>query len=160
MSSKIFLIGDLNEYSNYIENINNIDFLPLKNLPITYFPFYYNENESSINKLKSIVPLLKNYNNDENKIIKYGDGTSFDIEIDKMFNLLTNIEEEFQPYNNNNISYIRAIVIIFWILLLFLILKYLSFILNEWYSYVILGLIIILLIFCSAWAILITSKSF
>jgi hypothetical protein len=42
MTDKIYLIGNKDEYSTYLADINNIDALPLKNLPVSYFPFYYN----------------------------------------------------------------------------------------------------------------------
>tara|TARA_B110000444_G_C18834701_1_gene595279 strand:- start:2129 stop:2626 length:498 start_codon:yes stop_codon:yes gene_type:complete len=165
MTDKVYLIGNRNEYNDYLNNKNNIDYLPMKNLPIVYFPFHYNNNENSIDNIKRYAPIIDNSltlstDSDEVKC-----GESSDVKCtstDKLFNTLSNIEEEWQPYNNNNLKLILTIIIILWIIILFMILKTIYYILGEStrYTYFIIILLIILLIISSTYALIITGRDF
>jgi hypothetical protein len=156
MSDNIFLIGTKEDYSVFEANPNNVDTLPIKNLPMSYFPFFFNNSEMSLEKLKKIVPLVENYSTtkDENLSVKYT------IDTEKLFNLLTILEEQYQPFNNNNIYHIRVFISIIWVVIGFAILKCLNYYLKDKYTYFILFLILMLLVISTIWALVITTKSF
>ena len=156
MSDKIFLIGNKSDFKAYEQNTNNIDTLPVANLPMTYFPFFYNNSETSIEKMKRLVPLIEN----KTEIEDDGVVAKNTIDTDKLFSLLTNIEESYQPFNNNLIFHIKIVVIIIWFIVFLAILKYISYILGEKYSYFILFMILMLLIISTIWALAITSRSY
>jgi len=158
MSNKIYLIGNKNEYASYLNNLDDVDFLPIKNLPITYFPFYYNNNEISTEKIKKLVPILQNYSTTNNVNDIYNNGKSVDVNMEKLFTLLTNIEEDYQPYNNNNIYHIRVVIILFWVLAILYILKIFYHLLSDKYTYFIGGLVILLLIISIIWGFVITNQ--
>lgn len=155
MGDKIFLIGNKEDYSVFEANANNIDALPIKNLPMTYFPFFYNNSEMSLEKLKRIVPLMENYTEtkDDNGAAKHT------IDTEQLFSLLTILEEPYQPFNNNNIFHIRLFISIVWILLGFMTLIMLSFYFQDKYTYFILFMILLLLIVSTIWALVVTTKS-
>lgn len=156
MSDKIFLIGNKSDFKAYEQNTNNIDTLPVANLPMTYFPFFYNNSETSIEKMKRLVPLIEN----KTQIEDDGVVAKNTIDTDKLFSLLTNLEESYQPFNNNLIFHIKIVVIIIWFIVFLAILKYISYILREKYSYFILFMILMLLIISTIWALAITSRSY
>lgn len=156
MSDKIFLIGNKSDFKAYEQNTNNIDTLPVANLPMTYFPFFYNNSETSIEKMKRLVPLIEN----KTEIEVDGVVAKNTIDTDKLFSLLTNLEESYQPFNNNLIFHIKIVVIIIWFIVFLAILKYISYILGEKYSYFILFMILMLLIISTIWALAITSRSY
>ena len=173
VSDKIYLIGRSEDYKSYLENTLNIDELPIANLPMCYFPFFYNDNENSIEKMRRLVPLIENNSkksvngsNDSNE----SDGSTASngsnkvnamntIDTDKLFSLLTNLEESYQPFNNNNIYHIKVFIFIVWIVLGFSFLKIISYFIGSNYIYFILSLIILLLVISILWALLVTSKS-
>lgn len=158
MTDKIFLVGNKEEWEVYQQNINNVDALPLKNLPMSYFPFYYNESESSVEKMKRLVPLIENYTkvDSENK----PNAAAYSIDIEKLFSLLTTLEEPYQPFNKNNIKHLKIVVIVVWFILGMLLLKLLHYFLKERYTYFILFMIFALLVVATIWALIVTSKSF
>ena len=156
MSDKIFLIGNKSDFKAYEQNTNNIDTLPVANLPMTYFPFFYNNSETSIEKMKRLVPLIEN----KTEIEIDGVVAKNTIDTDKLFSLLTNLEESYQPFNNNLIFHIKAVVFIIWFIVFLAILKYISYMLGDKYSYFILFMIGILLIISTIWALTITSRSY
>lgn len=156
MSDKIFLIGNKSDFKAYEQNTNNIDTLPVANLPMTYFPFFYNNSETSIEKMKRLVPLIEN----KTEIEVDGVVAKNTIDTDKLFSLLTNLEESYQPFNNNLIFHIKAVVFIIWFIVFLAILKYISYLLGDKYSYFILFMIVILLIISTIWALTITSRSY
>lgn len=156
MSDKIFLIGNKSDFKAYEQNTNNIDTLPVANLPMTYFPFFYNNSETSIEKMKRLVPLIEN----KTEIEIDGVVAKNTIDTDKLFSLLTNLEESYQPFNNNLIFHIKAVVFIIWFIVFLAILKYISYMLGDKYSYFILFMIVILLIISTIWALTITSRSY
>jgi len=97
ISDKIYLIGRSEDYNSYLENTLNIDELPIANLPMCYFPFFYNDNENSIEKMRRLVPLIEN--NSKNSV-NGGDGSTAStatdkvnavntIDTDKLFSLLS-----------------------------------------------------------------------
>ena len=167
ISDKIYLIGRSEDYNAYLENTLNIDELPIANLPMCYFPFFYNDNENSIEKMRRLVPLIEN--NSKNSV-NGGDGSTAStasdkvnavntIDTDKLFSLLTNLEESYQPFNNNNIYHIKVFIFIVWIVLGFSFLRIISYLMESNYIYFILFLIISLLVISILWALLVTSKS-
>ena len=159
MTDKIYLIGNRDEYSTYLANINKVDALPLKNLPVSYFPFYYNQNESSVEKMKRLVPLIENYTKVSDADQK-SQAAPYTIDTDKLFSLLTSMEEPYQPFNNKNIFHINIVIIIVWVIVGIYILKSMSYVFGEYYSYFIIFMIFILLAFATVWSLFITSKSF
>lgn len=154
MSDNIYLIGNKEDYSVFESNANNIDLLPIKNLPMSYFPFFYNNSEMSLDKLKQIVPLVENYTetNDENS-------SKHTVDTEKLFGLLTKLEEPYQPFNNNNIQHIRTFITIVWILIGFLLLKLLNSLFKDKYIYFILVMVLILLFMSTMWALAVTTRS-
>lgn len=154
MSDNIYLIGNKEDYSVFESNANNIDVLPIKNLPMSYFPFFYNNSEMSLDKLKQIVPLVENYTetNDENS-------SKHTVDTEKLFGLLTKLEEPYQPFNNNNIQHIRTFITIVWILIGFLLLKLLNSLFKDKYIYFILVMVLILLFMSTMWALAVTTRS-
>lgn len=155
--NKFFLIGNQSDFKAWQRNTNNIDVLPVANLPMTYFPFFYSNSESSIEKMKRIVPLLKNKSLPKDIEGKVADN---DIDTDKLFTLLTNLEESYQPFNNNLIFHIKIVVFIFWSLVFLGILRIIAYLLGGKYSYFILFMIMMLLFISTMWALIITSKSY
>lgn len=151
MSDKIYLIGNKSDFEKYKENSGDVNYLPIKNLPMCYFPFYYANKSLSVDKLKRIVPLLES--SDTN-------GAKENINTEKLFQLLMWLEESYQPYNNNNIFHIKIVIIVVWILVFMFLLKLASFYLKQNYTYIILGIIVLLLIMSSLWALIVVSKSF
>ena len=158
MTDKVFLIGNPDDWGVYQANLNNVDALPLRNLPVSYFPFYYNEIESSVEKMKKLVPLLENYTKVNGKDKE--DAATYDINIDQLFSLLTTLEEPYQPFNSNNVKHIRNVVVISWAIIIFLILKLLHYFIGDKYTYFILFMIVLFLIIATIWALVVTSKSF
>lgn len=155
MSDKIFLIGNKEDFSVFESNAYNVDVLPIKNLPMSYFPFFYNNAEMSLEKMKNLVPLMENYTttNDE-MAVKYT------IDTEKLFSLLTMLEEKYQPFNNNNIYHLKMFIFLLWIMIFYIILKFLYNYFQDRYIYFISFMILLLLMICTAWALLITTKSF
>lgn len=140
----MYIIGNDNEeYLEYMKNNKDINYLPIKNLPAIYFPFYYNNNEISIEKLKRLIP-IKDANTDAN--------------LDNLFTALTNVEDKKQPYNNNNIFHIRIALIFFWTIIFFIVLKILYIILLDYYTFFILFLMGLLLLFCIVWSFIFTRR--
>lgn len=160
ISDKIFLIGNKDDYKEFELNKLNIDTLPVANLPVAYFPFFYNDNESSIEKMKRLVPLFENAMNINVADDKNAKVASYTIDTDKLFSLLTNLEESYQPFNNNNIYHIKMFVIFVWIVILFAVLKICRVIFGRYYTYFIIFMIMMLLIMSTLWAIIITGKNF
>ena len=48
--STIYLIGNNDDFTIYKNNPNDVNTLPIKNLPMTYFPFHYTDMETSIER--------------------------------------------------------------------------------------------------------------
>jgi hypothetical protein len=121
----MYLIGNSENYEKYLKNIDNINYLPLNNLPVVYFPFDYDtkENVTTLNIFSTVV--------DENSnIIEKVDAVNYkcdDVDknvkcsnIKELYNSISTLEEPWQPYNNNNIKTITNILIVFWLLLIFI----------------------------------------
>jgi hypothetical protein len=162
MSEKIYMIGNSENYQHYLENINNLNYLPLDNLPVVYFPFDYNNetNNTTINIFSTIV--------DKNSsIIEKIDATQYKCDtgdnnikcsnVKDLYNSISNMEEKWQPYNNNNIKIITNVIGIIWLLLIFIVLKLVSYYFNEKYSYIIISLISIILFIGLVYAFFITN---
>ena len=149
-----------NKYKNECDSI----YIPIINLPCVYFPFYYDTAETSINNINKLVPMLEDENNfKEKESCSTAKDTlrNKNIKIDKenLINAISNIMEKKKPYNNKNISYITAFVFIFWSIIILSLLKILYVKFTGIYTYIIIGLVISLLLFCSIWALVITSQN-
>lgn len=157
MTDKEFYIGSKEDYSAYTTN-HSVNDLPIKNLPMSYFPFFYNTNESSIAKMQKLVPLIENYTK------KYGetDGTdnttaAYTIDTEKLFGLLSSLEEPYQPFNQNNAGHILVVVTLIWGLVALGVMKIIAVFFGERYIYFILVCIFLLLIFGVIWSLFITN---
>ena len=130
-----FCVNDTLHYFNFLGNEEDLknelifkyydsNYLPLNNIPLTYFPIIkINYDDENQNKFL-LSELKKNLNILQDK---------------------TNI------YNNYNIFIITTIVCIVWILILIFFLRYLHIRYNIYYVYFIITTIILLLIFSSLW---------
>jgi hypothetical protein len=156
MTDKEFYIGNKDDYQKYITD-HSVCNLPVKNLPMSYFPFFYNTNESSIAKMKRLVPLIENYTK------KYGETSdcqvtaAYTIDTEQLFGLLSSLEEPYQPFNKNNATHIMIAITLVWGIVALGVLRVISMIWNERYIYFILGCILTLLIFGVIWALFITN---
>lgn len=150
-----------NKYNTDCDSIS----IPLINLPCVYFPFYYDTVETSINNIKKLVPMLEyKYNNDMPQScsfdpLKTKRNENIQINKENLIFAISNIMEKKQPYNNKNIYYITIFVFIFWIIIILSLLKILYVKFTGIYTYIIIGLAISLLLFCSIWALVITSQN-
>lgn len=157
MTDKEFYIGSKEDYKSYIERRSVAD-LPVRNLPMSYFPFFYNTNESSIAKMQKLVPLIENYTK------KYGeldDGSAtpvaYTIDTEKLFGLLSSLEEPYQPFNNNNAKHIMIVITFIWGIIALVVLRIIATFWGEYYIYFILICILILLVFAVIWTLFITN---
>ncbi len=130
-------------------NIDKIEYngkdstnLPLENLPISYFPFYYNTSETSLEKMRRLVPLLENYIKTDDKNVISSKNT---IDTDELFALLSQLEDPAQSFNNNNISHIMYVVIFIWIVITLIVLRLVQFYFGAKYI-VVIGICILLLL--------------
>lgn len=156
--NKFYLIGNQSDFKAWERNTNNIDILPIANLPMTYFPFFFSNSELSVEKLKRTVSLEKN-----SSLLSSGvDGNvaENDIDTDHLFTLLTNLEESYQPFNNNLIFHIKIVVFFIWSMVFLGLLRITAYTLGGRYSYFILFMIMMLLIISTIWALVITSNSY
>lgn len=158
MDDKIFTIGNKEDYIEFEKNPKNTDLLPVKNLPMSYFPFFYNKQETSIEKIKRLVPLFKSKSKIPNGM--NGNSAENDIDTDKLFVLLTKLEDSYQPFNNNYITHINIVIFVFWVTFLYCLMTIAAYFLKRYYVYFIIVVIVLLLILASIWALLMTSQSF
>ncbi len=125
--SNIYLISnDINlEDSNFIKFNGDYLYLPLSNLPLSYYSFA---------NLKTA-----NINDDLKKDLS---------------NHIRNINKPFKPYNTYNIPVISNVLILIWILLILIIMRILYIKYNNGYSYILVGIIITLLVIINFWYLL------
>lgn len=165
-SDYMFFIGDKSDYDKFksacADGKTDVRDLPVRNLPMSYFPFFYNTSESSVNKMQRLVPLFENYTKTQE--IKAGNtGTcsttpaSHNIDTDELFALLSQLEEPYQPYNQNNVGHITIVVLTVWGLVLLYLLKILHGYIREYYVKFILACIFLLLIFGVIWTLFVTN---
>ena len=135
----MFYIGD----STIKSEESDISLLPIEHLPMSYFPFYYNTNETSIEKMRRLVPLLENYikTDDESAI-----NAKYTIDTDELFTLLSELEDPAQPFNNNNVSHIAYVIIFVWICIALFVLQIIQYYTGTNYVVIILIGILLLLI--------------
>jgi len=152
MANNIYLIGNKNDFKNYIDNQDDISTLPVKNLPAAYFPFFYSSSESSIEKMKRLFPLF------EGEYMKGQKTSQHNIDTEKLFTLLSILEDDYQPYNNNNVFHITIFIIICFISVSMVILKFINYFFPDTYIYIISGAIVLLLILSLMWAFVITGN--
>lgn len=157
IENKIYLIGNESEYNDYLEN-KSIETLPLKNLPVVYFPFYYDSNENVKDNLKKFTNII--YSNIDCEKEEIAKDDIFCNNTNELFNKVSILEEEWQPYNKNNIKIISGIIISFWIIILFMILKVIHYYFSYNYTNIILISTIILLFIGIIYSFVFTSKNF
>tara|TARA_B110000858_G_scaffold2862_1_gene3311 strand:+ start:2848 stop:3345 length:498 start_codon:yes stop_codon:yes gene_type:complete len=162
MLENIYLIGNSENYQEYLNNVDNINFLPLNNLPVVYFPFDFNNkgNTTSINIFSTIVDEKSSIIEKIDPNTQYKCGPDKNIKcsnIKDLYNSISTMEETWQPYNNNNVKTISNIIMIFWLLLTLLILKLLHYYFKEKYSIIMILLISVILIIGIIYAIFLTS---
>jgi hypothetical protein len=147
MSDKIFLIGnDEGEFEKYKSDPSN---LPLKSLPMSYFPFFYANNEASLEKLRKLVPMLENYSSTltaSDDKTQAQNAVKYTIDTDKLLSLLSELEQPYQPYNTYNITHIYGIILLFWLIVTYLVLLIVHSFTGTYYMYVILASIVLLCI--------------
>lgn len=159
----MYLIGNTENYQEYLKNIDNINNLPLNNLPVVYFPFDYNNkgNDTSINIFAKIVDDNSNIIEKVNPATAYncksGENNVKCSELKELYNSISILEEKWQPYNNNNIKTITNIIVIFWLILIFVVLKILHYYFKEKYSILIILLIVLVLLVGLIYALFLTS---
>lgn len=135
-------IGKKSEiYDNTFKNKCDINYLPLKNLPSMYFPFYYSNIKITKDFINRLISGLNDY------------------ELDNLMFDISNINQSYQPYNKNNITIITYSIVLFWIIILYYILRFVYIRYNYLHLYVILGLSFILLLVSSLWSLIITSQN-
>lgn len=140
--NKLRYIGkNSNIYDNIFKNHCDIDYLPIKNLPCVYFPFYYNNVKVAKDFIKRLV-----------------DGINYQDMDNLLFNV-SNISQSYQVYNNNTTLHITIIITIIWIILLFYILRFIYIRYNVYHLYIVIGLSFTLLLVASVWALVITSQN-
>lgn len=163
----MYLIGNSENYEEYLKNIDNINYLPLNNLPVVYFPFDYDTKES-VTTLNIFSTVVDDNANIIEKIIEKIDAESYKCDdenknvkcsnIKDLYNSISTLEEPWQPYNNNNIRTITNILIVFWLLVIFIILKVLYYYFEEKYSILMLILISLTLLIGLIYAIFLTNN--
>ena len=158
MDDKIFMIGNKDDFVEFEKNPKNTDLLPVQNLPMSYFPFFYNKQESSLEKMKRLVPLFET--NSDIKEGTVGSIAENTIDTETLFVLFTTLEDSYQPFNNNYIFHINIVIVSFWVMFLYLLLMVVSYFSERYYSYLIVIAIALLLVIASMWALIVTSKSF
>jgi hypothetical protein len=155
MSTYLYFIGKDSDYKDFSVNPNDITKLPVKNLPMSYFPFFYETSEKSIERMRKLVPLFENYTKTTTSDGQTSSQNNIDTE--KLFGLLSQLEEPYQPFNKNNVTHIFMMTVFIWMVVVLIILKLLSAILDEYYTYFIMGLIILLSIIGIIWSFFVTN---
>jgi hypothetical protein len=175
-TENMFFIGDASDYKKYKEACGSgktdVKDLPVKNLPMSYFPFFYNTSESSVAKMQRLVPLFENYTKSlevqaRDSGTAQASGTagtckteqaaSHNIDTDTLFALLSQLEESYQPYNNNNAFHITVVVVLIWSLVAIALLKILHSYFKNIYVKLIMGCIFLLLLFGVIWTLFVTN---
>lgn len=140
-------------------------YLPLYNLPCVYFPFYYEKTENSVNNIKKLVPILESTSDSTDttnaSCLNKSDTqkTTVPLNVDDLLSKISNISQDYQPYNNKHTFYMTLMVILFWIAIFFVILKIIFIKFMSIYTYIIIFLSICLLIFAAIWALIFTSQN-
>lgn len=155
MSTYLYFIGKDSDYKDFMDNPTEVTNLPVKNLPMSYFPFFYGTSEKSIERMRKVVPLFENYTKNITTVGQTPATNNIDTE--KLFGLLSQLEEPYQPFNKNNVTHIFMMTIFIWMVVILIILKLLSAILDEYYTYFIMGLIILLSIIGIIWSFFVTN---
>ena len=159
MENHKYFIGNYDDLKEYKTNPNDIKLLPVKNLPMVYFPFFYSTSESSIEKMKRLFPLYSSDTVVSDGVVK-DKSSGHNIDTEQLFASLSILEEDYQPYNKNNIYHISLFIFVCYVLLLLVLLKIVHYFFETSYSYIIVGTIGILLIISLVWAMVITGRSF
>lgn len=133
--SNIYLISnDINiKDNNFIKYNGDFLYLPFSNLPIIYYPF------DNIKNLSKFVI-------DEHNI--YTDNKSI------LSNYVSNIDKSFKPYNSYNISIINIVILLIWLILILIFMRILYIKYSYKYSYILVGIIILLLAIINLWYLL------
>tara|TARA_B000000437_G_scaffold80435_1_gene58470 strand:- start:4121 stop:4552 length:432 start_codon:yes stop_codon:yes gene_type:complete len=137
-----YLIGDSEEAEKYKTNNGKINLLPLKNLPVVYYPIKGTDSYDIKNNIKRIS------SEDNNK-------KTLDLN-----NSLSKLDSKDEAYNNNNIIIIMILLIITWIIIILFILKVIYILMEKNYKTFMIVLITLLLILSIIYSLFITGKYF
>jgi len=121
------------------EEDNSINNLPLDNLAVTYIPLYYQNSDYFKKNLKDNISTIS------------------DEECNKLYSDISNLNKKYKVYNKNIINFLLIPVMLIWLFIFFLILRFLYIKLNIYYSYILLFIIIILFIAGSLWTLYINN---
>ena len=160
----MYLIGNSENYQEYLKNPDNINYLPLNNLPVVYFPFDYNNkgNETTLNIFSTIIDdnstIIEKIDTEHYKCDAGNDKNVKCSNIKDLYNNISTLEESWQPYNNNNILTISYIIIVFWLLLIFIILKLLHYYFSEKYTIIMISAISIILLIGLIYSLFLTNS--
>ncbi len=136
-----YFLGEINDLKNKaIVNYYDINYIPLKNLPITYFSL---NNINDLFLTIANIPLKTNIKNIIDKIFK------------KLNKSMDNNNNNFNTYN---IYPIILTLFIFYVFLSIFILRVIQYLYPAYYIYILILIIIILLIFTSLWFLYINSS--
>jgi len=116
--------------SKQIFNYFDSNYLPLENLPISYFSM----NQNEVNKLKSSL-----------------DDNSKQLVTQILMKLNEMMENKENNYNNYNILYMTITLVIFFILIIIALLRLIQYHYPLYYIYILIGIIIIILLITSLW---------
>ncbi len=126
-----YFLGQKDDLNNKkVFDYFDINYLPIKNLPIAY----YSMNNSNLVKLKDLLDI-----NSKSLVT--------DVLV-KLNDLMNNNENNF---NNYNIYTMTIILIIFLILVIISLLRLIQFNYPLYYTYILIGFIIIILLITSLW---------
>jgi hypothetical protein len=160
-----FIGKDSDINNNKYKDLCDSKYLPLYNLPCVYFPFYYEKTENSVNNIKKLVPILEtSYVNSDtshsclNKEALLQSKT-IPLNVDDLLSKISNISQDYQPYNNKHTFYMTLMMFLFWVAIFFIILKIIFIKFVNIYSYIIIFLSVCLLIFAAIWALVFTSQN-
>lgn len=136
-----YFLGEENNLKNkIISTYFDINYIPLKHLPIVYFP---------MNEINDIIK-IETTDNNKIKIKNIINGILKKIDKD-MNNKINN-------YNNFNIYPIIIILIIFYIFVVIFILRIIQYNYPLYYIYILMGIIAIILLITSLWFLYINSN--
>ena len=140
-----YFIGNNNniETNKYISNGGNTDYMNLTNLIASYYPLYY----QNINNL---------YNFFENTQVCYQEKNNIKTNLSKYISI---INDKNRIYNNNNINIITYTIIIYWLLLLLFIMRYICIQLPMYYVGILLFILIIVLLISSLWSLYVFNQN-
>lgn len=140
-----YFIGNNNniDTNKYITTGINTDYLNLRNLVASYYPLYYENINNLFNILGNSQSCYEEKNNVQNNLSKY----------------ISIINNKNRIYNINNVSIITYSIIAYWVLLLFIIMRYIYIQLPVYYTGILLFTLIIILFISSLWSLYVFNQN-